>query len=595
MSSVFCIAIHNLSTMTILTLIFAAALLLIAAPQRSLAGSASWAASPTNSNWNTATNWVPNTVPNSTTDIATFASSAQTQVGLSALTEIADIRFVLGADSFTISSSPGAPLKLSGSGIVNISGRLQTFACESDQFFTGAFLFYNSASAGDVTSFGGVGGGNFIFNDSSSAGSAAFDLGGGTVPSGIDFWDSSTAANATINDTQGEISFFDGSTAADAQISVSGPSFMELLGNARGGHVVATCFGGKTQGTNISFAENATAEEGTYTAVGASAPGEFGSFIMFLGNATADHATFVVNGGMAAGLEGTSLNFVDTSRAANANIIANGGVDGSKGGVISFQETSTGGAASITLNGNAKLDITAHAAPGITIGSLGGAGSVLLGQNTLTIGSNNQSTAFSGVIQGTGGVTKLGTGTLTLSGANTCTGATTVSAGVLNLTNKIGSGTGTGAVNVISGTLGGKGIIAGATTIGTGSGAGTFLAPAVGTKKQATLTIQSALTFNSDATYTCTFKAKKNKAKTDLVVANGVTINGGASVNLRGQTEGSLKQGLRLTLISNTSANPISGTFANLPDGGIVTINGNNFQASYEGGDGNDLTLTAVP
>jgi fibronectin-binding autotransporter adhesin len=370
---------------------------------------------------------------------------------------------------------------------------------------------------------------------------------------------------------------------------------MELLGNARGGHVVATCFGGKTQGTNISFAENATAEEGTYTAVGASAPGEFGSFIMFLGNATADHATFVVNGGMAAGLEGTSLNFVDTSRAANANIIANGGVDGSKGGVISFQETSTGGAASITLNGNAKLDITAHAAPGITIGSLAGAGSILLGGNTLTIGSNNQSTAFSGVIQGTGGVTKLGTGTLTLSGANTCTGATTVSAGVLNLTNKIGSGTGTGAVNVISGTLGGKGIIAGATTIGTGSGAGTFLAPAVGTKKQATLTIQSALTFNSDATYTCTFKAKKNKAKTDLVVANGVTINGGASVNLRGQTEGSLKQGLRLTLISNTSANPISGTFANLPDGGIVTINGNNFQASYEGGDGNDLTLTAVP
>jgi hypothetical protein len=48
-------------------------------------------------------------------------------------------------------------------------------------------------------------------------------------------------------------------------------------------------------------------------------------------------------------------------------------------------------------------------------------------------------------------------------------------------------------------------------------------------------------------------------------------------------------------LISNTSANPITGTFSNLPDGGTVTINGNNFQASYEGGDGNDLTLTVVP
>jgi hypothetical protein len=47
-------------------------------------------------------------------------------------------------------------------------------------------------------------------------------------------------------------------------------------------------------------------------------------------------------------------------------------------------------------------------------------------------------------------------------------------------------------------------------------------------------------------------------------------------------------------IISNTSVNPISGTFSNLPDGGIVNVNGNNLQASYEGGDGNDLTLTVV-
>jgi hypothetical protein len=50
-----------------------------------------------------------------------------------------------------------------------------------------------------------------------------------------------------------------------------------------------------------------------------------------------------------------------------------------------------------------------------------------------------------------------------------------------------------------------------------------------------------------------------------------------------------------MTLISNTSANPIKGTFGNLPDGSIVTINGNNFQASYSGGHGNDLTPTLVP
>jgi len=48
-------------------------------------------------------------------------------------------------------------------------------------------------------------------------------------------------------------------------------------------------------------------------------------------------------------------------------------------------------------------------------------------------------------------------------------------------------------------------------------------------------------------------------------------------------------------VLSNTSASPISSTFSNLPDGGIVTVGGANFQANYEGGDGNDLTLTVVP
>ena len=224
---------------------------------------------------------------------------------------------------------------------------------------------------------------------------------------------------------------------------------------------------------------------------------------------------------------------------------------------------------------------------GVTIGSLEGDGLVLLGPRTLTIGRNNQSTSFSGVIQdgginqGTGGsLTKLGRGTLTLTGANTYTGTTTISAGVLRVSNTSGSGTGTGAVNVNAGTLGGKGIIAGATTVGTGSGTGAFLAPAVGTNVQATLTIQSALTFNVNATYTYTFRAKRNMARTDQVIANGVMINSGATVALSGQTMGQLTIGVTLTLISNTSANPISGTFSNLPDGGIVTINGNNFQAS---------------
>jgi autotransporter-associated beta strand protein len=220
---------------------------------------------------------------------------------------------------------------------------------------------------------------------------------------------------------------------------------------------------------------------------------------------------------------------------------------------------------------------------------------VKLGVNELAIGSNNLSTIFVGIIQDAGSIRKIGTGKLTLSGANTYTGDTAIEGGKLVIANESASATGSGPVNVTKGKLGGGGIIAGATTIGTGSGRGAFLAPAAGTNVQATLTIQSGLTFNADATYTYTFRAKQNMAQTDMVIANGVTINSGAVISLIGHTRGALSQGLVLTLISNTSANPISGTFSNLPDGEIVIVNGNKLQASYAGGDGNDLTLTVVP
>ena len=57
----------------------------------------------------------------------------------------------------------------------------------------------------------------------------------------------------------------------------------------------------------------------------------------------------------------------------------------------------------------------------------------------------------------------------------------------------------------------------------------------------------------------------------------------------------SFDYGTVFTAISNTSATPISGTFFNLADSSIHTLGQNTYQVSYEGGDGNDLTLTVVP
>jgi hypothetical protein len=145
---------------------------------------------------------------------------------------------------------------------------------------------------------------------------------------------------------------------------------------------------------------------------------------------------------------------------------------------------------------------------------------------------------------------------------------------------------------VNSGTLAGKGSISGTVTVGTGTGAGAYLAP--GTKGPDTLTTSNALTFKADGRYKCDLSLGQRKA--DNVTANGVTIESGAQFALQVKGFQTLTVGTVFTVINNTASTPISGTFANLADGAIINATaGNRLQASYSGGDGNDLTLTVVP
>ena len=568
----------------------AAALLLLVAQRPCVAGSATWSTNPTNGDWNTAGNWITNTVPNGVTDIATFGSSNQTNVSSqSATISLDSLIFTNGAPPYTITHDISGYF-FYGGGIINDSGAAQSIVFLQDGNFGGGIYFFNNSGAGNMVNVISVGG-TFSFNDTSSAGSATFDLSSEITQGSMDFWDNSTAGDATINASAfSALAFLNSSRGGNCTLNLSSAAFVSFSSDSNAEQMAGTCSGGdSTHNSQIDFGGLSSAGEGTFTSNGGSTPGEQGAFILFYTSATAEHATIVINGAQGVGLTTSTLFFTDKTTAGAANVTANGGAGGSEGGVIFFMDKSSGGTSSITLNGNAELDISARNAPGVTIGSLSGTGSVFLGANTLTIGSNNQNTTFAGVIQESGALSKTGTGTLTLSGANTYTGTTTVSGGVLNVANRRGSATGTGALQVNTGTLGGRGVIAGPATIG----AGAFLTPAVGSNKQTVLTIQSALTLNADATYTYSFKAKKNKSRTDLVVANGVTLNG-ASINLVGQIQGNLQPGLTLTVLSNTSATPISGTFSNLPNGGIVNVDGNNLQASYSGGDGNDLTITVV-
>jgi autotransporter-associated beta strand protein len=455
------------------------------------AGSATWELNPTSGDWSTAANWTPMTVPNGPADTATFALSNTTNVSISASTEVSGITFTAAATNpYAITAKPGLTLTISGTGITNNSGIAQNFVTEGDQF--GQISFIHNATAGSSTIFtnnhgpGGFfeGGHTFFFN-TATAGDATFINKSGTVsgpfPGFAEFFDNSTAGNGTFTNNGSAIShefdggavhFFDTSTAGSGTFINNGAT----ASNAGGGETV--------------FFNNSTAGNGTFINNGGTVADAGGGVTQFgvtfvAGISSAGNGTFINNGGIANGAEGGSTRFFTSSTADSATLIANGGVGGGQGGAILFEDQSSGGTSRVELFGNGKLDISFHESlphhpplP-VTIGSVQGDGNVFLGGNNLTVGSNNLSTTYSGVIQdggqngGVGGsLTKIGSGTLDLTGTNTYTGRTTVGGGVLEVDGSITSNTFVHKGSSLAGTGNIYGTVSGHGTVSPGDAPG---------------------------------------------------------------------------------------------------------------------------
>jgi autotransporter-associated beta strand protein len=240
----------------------------------------------------------------------------------------------------------------------------------------------------------------------------------------------------------GLIVFSNSATAGNSTMFTNNGTF--LNGEVRGG---------------TRFLDTSSAGNGTFI--------NNGGFTEFSDSSTAGNGSFTNNGGTVSGARGGQTIFQQTSIADSATLIANGGTGGGQGGQILFEDASTGGTSRVEVFGNGSLDISSHNAPGVAVGSIEGSGNAFLGGNNLTVGSNNLSTTFSGVIQdggqngGVGGsLTKIGTGTLILSGANTYTGNTNINGGVLQVDGSINSNT---SVHY-TGTLAGTGMIHGNVT-----------------------------------------------------------------------------------------------------------------------------------
>jgi uncharacterized protein with beta-barrel porin domain len=442
-----------------------------------------------------------------------------------------------------------------------------------------------------------------IFNNSSNAGNATITMPNSFHPANIVFHDTSSAGNANITnvgvDTLGSsVTFFDASTAGNAtitnnpNIAVPGEGGVLIFGIRNGGgtdtanagtatiinnQFGSTNFFGFTSGANATFINNnggSTAFEEQSTAANATIINHSGGgVIFFAGSPTAGNATIINDAGgtVEFGLAGFYPLIIDTATAGNATITNNGTVTFSSattagnatittnaGGTVSFVEASTGGAARFIVNTGGSFDMSGLTTGGMTAGSIEGAGNVFLGGKALTVGLNNLSTIFSGVISdggssgGTGGqLIKTGTGNLTLTNTETYTGATSVNGGTLMVN---GSITASSGVTVNSGgTLAGTGTVS-----STVVNAGGTLAP--GNNAVGTLNVAGNLTFNAGSTLLIDVTPS---------TAGKVLVSGAAS--LAGTVEAVFLPGSYLansyTILTATGG--VTGTFSNLVTVGL--------------------------
>jgi autotransporter-associated beta strand protein len=578
------------------------------------ADDATWKVNPVSNDWNTAQNWRPETIPNSRTAVATFGVSNTTTVLCQdsgdgyANTYVGDVVFAPGASAYSIRITPDfdviypSLIVFNQQGIINNSGIAQNLvaANSGSTKASGRIYFEGTSSAGEnvvITNEGGASatgdgyyGGftniGYNVNDRASAGRATFMNNGGTVDGssgGFTFvLDASTAEGATFISNPGAVF---GARAGYTWVALYSPGNIynsTFIANA------ATVIGAEGGWAEI---DGGTSEGANFIANGATIANAQGGQIYVYGGD--GYATFTGKGGRGSGAQGGLIDLFNLPNSDQTVVVAEAGRIGGLGGTIMVEEDAVLDQGQFQLRGNGTLDLTNATTQIVSIGSLAGNGIVSLVGHTLSIGNNNVSTSFSGLIQDGGGIMKVGSGMLTLTGANTYSGPTTVTMGMLRVNNSTDSGTGSGPVKIQAGIVGGTGTIAGPVTIGTGNGPGAVLAPSVQGRQLAILTLEQGLTFKGDGSYS--YKLNANNATGDQVIAHRVNIQSGAQFSFQSLGNRRLPIGTTFIAISNTAGTPISGTFANLPDGSTFSAGRNNYQASYEGGDGNDLTLTVVP
>ncbi|MCX6927168.1 MAG: autotransporter-associated beta strand repeat-containing protein, partial [Verrucomicrobia bacterium] len=242
-----------------------------------------------------------------------------------------------------------------------------------------------------------------------------------------------------------------------------------------------------------------------------------------------------------------------------------------------------GDAVPVVLNERGELDVDRFTD---TFGSLAGSGFVSgTAGGSVGFGGDNTSTDFYGTISGPINVRKAaGSGTTTLWGANTYTGGTFVDNGTLVINGRQPQS----AVTVSSGaTLGGKGTVGAITSAGNLQPNGD---PADQSPMTGVLTCGN-LSFSGTGRYDVELVRPD---RYDRIAAFGAVNLGGAALRVSPAFTKAVQVGDSFIIIRNDGSDPVNGTLAGLPNGGLFRAGNYTFQINYNGFDGNDVVLTVA-
>jgi len=302
---------------------------------------------------------------------------------------------------------------------------------------------------------------------------------------------------------------------------------------------------------------------------------------------------------------GATLGF-DTATAAGstftvADTLANTtGTTGGSLGITKLGSNTLVLSATNTYTGATTVSAgTLQIGNGSTTGALSTSSSIT-NNGTLAFNRSNavtQGTDFASVISGTGAVIQNGTNTLTLSGSNTYTGLTTVTAGVLQVSNSAGLG-GTAGGTVVNASFNstlGTSLDLNGVSIGSGESL-TMASGSLSTDSRATLrTVGTTTNTWAGGVLLTGSKLVQFNANTggQLTISGAVTHSSFAgSVNLRGGGTGTLSGGV--TLSNSTTITVNDASVWNINTSGNTWGNTNLFKGTLVLGANDALPTTST-